>query len=235
MVLAREHHVRSLSLRRMSSLVLGRPSRLLREINSNALMVEWSRQHVAERIFDDRFTMYEYVNSAELQSATIDYLEFGVFQGESLFKWAEINTDRNSRYYGFDSFEGLPETWDGVSDSKLESHFDTGGNIPQTADSRIHFVKGLFQDTLRDFLASYMTAGRVVIHNDSDLYTSTLYCLTMLDSIIGSGSILIFDEFYSSSHEFQAFVDYTNAYRRKYSVLAAVGKDPYRQIAIRFE
>jgi hypothetical protein len=110
-----------------------------------------------------------------------------------------------------------------------------GGVIPQTDDSRIHFIKGLFQDTLRDFLSGYEPCGRVVVHNDSDLYSSTLYCLTMLDSILVSGSLLIFDEFYSSSHEFQAFSDYAAAYRRKYSALAAVGRDPYKQIVIRLD
>ncbi|HYQ71050.1 MAG TPA: TylF/MycF/NovP-related O-methyltransferase [Gammaproteobacteria bacterium] len=216
----------------MSSLLLRKPSKILREINSNALMVEWSSQHVAERIFTDRFEMYEYINSSVLHSEIIDYLEFGVFQGESLFKWADINNNSSSRFYGFDSFEGLPEIWDGVTVSKRERHFDVGGVIPQTNDHRIHFIKGLFQDTLQNFLSGYEPGGRVIVHNDSDLYSSTLYCLTMLDNILACGSLLIFDEFYSSSHEFQAFYDYATAYRRKYSVLAAVGKDPYKQVAI---
>lgn len=227
--------MKPVSLRKMSSILLRRPSRILREINSNALMVEWSRRNVAEKICADRFEMYEYINSSVLHSVAIDYLEFGVFQGQSLFKWADINTENNSRFYGFDSFEGLPETWDGVTTSKRERHFDVGGSIPQTDDSRIHFIKGLFQDTLQGFLSAYEPHGRVVVHNDSDLYSSTLYCLTMLDSILASGSVLIFDEFYSSSHEFQAFYDYAVAYRRRYSVLAAVGRDPYKQIAIRLD
>ena len=69
-------------------------------------------------------------------------------------------------------------------------------------------------------------------NNDSDLYSSTLYCLTMLDKFLVDGAILIFDEFYSSSHEFQAFIDYTRAYQKQYKVLASVGKDPYIQVVI---
>jgi hypothetical protein len=52
--------MKPVSLRKMSSLLLNKPSRILREINSNALMVEWSRHNVAKKIFADRFEMYEH-------------------------------------------------------------------------------------------------------------------------------------------------------------------------------
>jgi hypothetical protein len=35
-----------------------------------------------------------------------------------------------------------------------------------------------------------------VIHNDSDLYSSTLYALTMMDRIVPLDAIVIFDEFW---------------------------------------
>ena len=227
--------MKSFSLRKISSLILSKPSKVLCEINSNALMEAWSQRNSADTVFKHRFELYEYINSSVLSYESIDYLEFGVFQGKSISKWTEINKNGSSRFYGFDSFEGLPETWDGDLESKAAKHFDVGGRIPKTDDVRLLFIKGLFQDTLPEFLASYTPRNRIVVHNDSDLYSSSLYCLTMLDSILVKGSILIFDEFYSSSHEFQAFIDYTRAYRKKYSVLASVGKNPYMQIAIMIE
>jgi hypothetical protein len=170
-----------------------------------------------------------------LAQQPIDYLEFGVWKGASLFRWAKLNNNKESRFFGFDTFQGLPEPWDQVSRTLRAGHFDIGGKIPQTSDCRIHFVKGLFQATLPRFLMTFEPKNRLVIHNDSDLYSSTLYCLTQLDSLLQPSSVVIFDEFSSSSHEFQAFYDYTSAYRRTYTVLGAVGRNPYMQIALRIE
>ena len=224
--------MRYFPFRKISSIVFSKPNRILREINANSLMVKWSKEYTTENIFKERFELYEYVNSSILNSDRINFLEFGVFQGESLFKWSYINENNDSRFYGFDSFAGLPETWDAALGSLPKGSFDLRGRIPETNDKRIQFIKGLFQDTLRSFLNNFTPDGRLVIHIDCDIYSSTLYCLTMLDEILVKDSILIFDEFFCSSNEFQAFFDYSMAYRREYNVLAAVSINPYRQIAI---
>jgi hypothetical protein len=104
--------------------------------------------------------------------------------------------------------------------------------IPQVDDSRHEFIKGLFQDTLPEFLSR----GRLqknklnIIHLDADLFSSTLYALTSLHPYLKSGDILIFDEFNVPTHEFKAFMDYVDSYYVKYNVLAAVNN--YFQIAI---
>lgn len=219
-------------LRRFANYILPRPSTFLRELNSNALMTEWAKLNRTTKIFKHRFDLYEFINSSVVESNPIDFFEFGVYKGTSLFKWAELNADVGSRFYGFDSFEGLPEAWDRVRKVKKQGHFDVGGQIPDTADHRIRFVKGLFQRSLPPFIADFVPRNRLIVHHDSDLYSSTLYCLTKLDAILREGSIVIFDEFYSSSHEFQAFADYSKAYQRRHHVLGAVGINPYLQIAI---
>ena len=70
-----------------------------------------------------------------------------------------------------------------------------------------------------------------MIHNDSDLYSATLYVLTRANDIILPGTIIIFDEFYSVMHEFRALEDYCSSYMRSYDVLAAT-RD-HIQVAIR--
>lgn len=60
----------------------------------------------------------------------------------------------------------------------------------------------------------------LIMHNDSDLYSSTLYALTMLNSLFVSGSVVIFDEFCTGMHEFRAFNDYAAAYVRKVKPVA---------------
>jgi hypothetical protein len=61
----------------------------------------------------------------------------------------------------------------------------------------------------------------LIVHNDSDLYSSTLFCLTTLDRIIAPGTIVIFDEFGDVMHEFRALQDYLASYRREVEVLCS--------------
>lgn len=58
-----------------------------------------------------------------------------------------------------------------------------------------------------------------MVHNDSDLYSSTLYCLTIMNSFLRSGTIVIFDDFYDSMHQYRALTDYCSAYLRGFRVI----------------
>ncbi len=151
-------------------------------------------------------------------SATIDYLEFGVHEGHSIFHFAKENRSPESRFFGFDCFTGLPEDWN--SDYK-RGHFNTKGQAPKVGDPRVEFVIGMFQETLPDFLASFKAGNQVIVNIDSDLYSSALYCLTKLDPHLPKGTILIFDEFGEVLHEFRAVHDYMSSYRREYNVICS--------------
>src|SRR5262249_40083310 len=135
----------------------------------------------------------------------------GVWQGESIQHWAKINPHPDSRFYGFDSFEGLPEDW-GVMP---KGAYSVGGTAPSITDSRVSFIKGWFQDTLRSFLQTFEPHGRVVVNNDSDLYSSTIYCLIQIDHLLEAGSLIIFDEFGCPQDEFRALNDYVSACHKK--------------------
>lgn len=194
----------------------------------------WRRERVPADcpLFDLRTDMYGYLQAAHIGEEPIDYLEFGVYEGGSIRTWADLNSHRISRFVGFDTFEGLPELWRRIDDRMQRSAFDTGGTVPQIADSRVDFVKGLFQDTLGPFLGSFTPRSRLVMHCDADLYSSTLFALAKCDEILVPGSIVIFDEFSSVLNEFAALADYCSAYRREYQVLAATS-EYFAQIAIR--
>lgn len=216
--------------KRLASRLFPRYSRLLEEINNNAKVSAWIRKHrPTTPVFNSKLDLYRHVNES-WQGAAIDYFEFGVYRGDSIRNWAAINTNLDSRFFGFDSFEGLPETWNSVNQAGA---FDVGGQIPRIDDARVTFFKGWFQDTLRLALANYQPRSRLVIHNDSDLYSSTIFVLTVLDQLIVPGTVLIFDEFSSPLHEFRAFQDYTNAYMKKFKVLGMTA-DYASQVAIEF-
>jgi O-methyltransferase len=178
----------------------------------------------------DRTEMYRYVNASILKATAIDFLEFGVFRGESISEWISINKDRASRFYGFDSFEGLPENWRQGQD---KGHFDVGGNIPQIDDDRVNFIKGWFDKTVPKFSREFVPRNRLVLHLDADLYSSTLLPLIYFEPYMAKGSLLLFDEFYDRDHEFKAFQDYLRISKRNYRVLCQI--DNYGKLCVELQ
>jgi hypothetical protein len=186
----------------------------LEQLLANAQLGRWidrHRKNIPE--CPSRSSLYRAVAArAKAKGNPITYLEFGVFRGASILEWSEINRHPESRFFGFDSFEGLPEDW-GVHNKA--GTFDVGGAVPLIDDPRVQFVKGWFQDSLPGFLKGLEPRGSLVIHLDADLHSSTMYCLTMLDGLIAPGTVLIFDDWVSALHEFRAFNEYCAAYRRE--------------------
>lgn len=165
--------------------------------------------------FAKRTEMYDHINSAVLQNAPIDYLEFGVYQGDSIRHWASVNRDPASRFYGFDSFEGLPEKW---RETQGKGHFNVDGNIPKIDDPRVRFIKGWFDRTLPGFVETFAPQHRLVLHLDADLYSSTMIPFIFLHKWMVPGTLMIFDEFYDRQHEFRAFQDFERIWKRSYRV-----------------
>ena len=167
--------------------------------------------------YTKRYALYEFLQTVVKGNEPIHYLEFGVFEGSSFRWWASHNTHPESRFWGFDTFEGLPEAWDQFNAGDMT----TGGKMPKMDDPRVTFVKGLFQDTLPGFLTNFKNDKRKVIHLDADLYSSTLYTLAKLDDYLQPGDIVMFDEFGVPTHEFKAFVEYTTSFRRELEIIGA--------------
>jgi O-methyltransferase len=94
----------------------------------------------------------------------------------------------------------------------------------------VQFIVGWFQNSLPSFLAGFRPKNRIIVHSDSDLYSSTLFCLTMLDKVLSKHAIIIFDDFYDPIHEYRALRDYCSAYRRKFRIIA--GTQRFRQVAV---
>lgn len=163
----------------------------------------------------DRSSFFEYLNREIIRNEQIEYLEFGVFEGDSILEWTRLNANPHSRFYGFDTFTGLPEDWGSIQ----EGTFNVGGAIPDVDDHRATFISGLFQDSLCPFINEFTPVGRLVVNLDADLYSSTLYCLVKLDAFIERGSVLIFDEFWDLQHEYAAFDDYIRSHKRTYRPL----------------
>jgi hypothetical protein len=135
------------------------------------------------------------------------YLEFGVFAGESMRVWTQLNQNPESSFVGFDTFEGLPESWAGLP----KGYFSTDGNIPVIDDTRVRFEKGLFQATVGPTFRKidFSKFDQVVVHFDADLFSSTVFSLTQILQY-SSEFYAIFDEF--AGDEARAYFALERAY-----------------------
>lgn len=148
-----------------------------------------------------------------LSSKTITYVEFGVYGGDSIKFFSAQNKAPSSIFIGLDSFEGLPEDWGHVK----KGSFDMKGAVPRIDDTRVKFIKGWFQNTWTDLVGVLPDDGDLIVHYDADLYSSTLFALTKIDSLKRS-YLAIFDEFHG--HEARALRAYQQAYNPKLRFLA---------------
>jgi hypothetical protein len=180
--------------------------------------------------YQRRYNLYEEIIKAEgVDKSPIDYLEFGVANAASFKWWLQKNISPGSRFYGFDTFEGLPEKWGpyakGAMAAKLESLDIT--------DQRASFYKGLFQDTVIPFLEEYKSTNRKLIHMDADLFSSSIFVLSQFYRVLNDGDIILFDEFAVPRHEFLAFKIFTESFYVDYDVIGAANNYLFLAIKIK--
>ena len=144
------------------------------------------------------------------------FLEFGVWRGDSIRRWSTLLTNPASSLHGFDSFQGLPESWNyRLRRGALNVH----GRLPTVTDPRIVFHKGLFRQTLPGF--DPPDCDVMIVHIDADLYSSTTEVLRHLSQHIIVGTILIFDDFQDRNHERRAFEEFMNESDFSFRLLGA--------------
>lgn len=176
--------------------------------------------------YQNRYRLHDAILT-QLGSTPFYYYEFGVGNGESIKYWASKNETKDSRFIGFDSFEGLPSEWEG----KKKGHFTQGG-MPQTIpDTRVRFVKGWFQDSVYEALTKSDFDKICIFHLDADLFSSTLYVLFQIHPKLKTGDILIFDEFSSIEHEFKALEIFKKCIHDKWHFELIGAVNNYRQVA----
>ena len=163
----------------------------------------WMRDrgyHLVPRV-RNRWQVFDAI-SARVKNERVLYLEFGVYEGASIRYWSSHLTHPEARLHGFDSFEGLPESW-GPYD---KGYFTTNGRIPKVGDSRVTFFKGWFEDVLPGYTPPPHDV--LVIVMDADLYSSTLYVLKQMRRHIRPGTFIYFDEMNHVDHEPRAFDEF---------------------------
>jgi hypothetical protein len=139
-----------------------------------------------------------------------DYYEFGVFRGYGLYAAQKAARDLGAasmRFYGFDSFQGLPvvEGVDHGGSMFFQGQFSCSRDFVERAlrekgaDMRtITLVEGFYADSLTPELRlrhSFKPVGVALI--DCDLYASTVPVLAWLTDLLRPGSILMMDDWHA--------------------------------------
>jgi methyltransferase family protein len=142
------------------------------------------------------------------------YLEFGVGRGKSI-RW--IGSYANRTVHGFDSFEGIPEYWNGNPIGAFSQL-----KMPKVPDN-VQFQVGMFDETIPGFLDEHKEPVSF-LHVDCDLYSSTVTILDALGPRLQPGAIVLFDEYYNfprwQQHEYKAFQEFVDKSRVEYEYIA---------------
>lgn len=163
-----------------------------------------------------------------LANPTSLVLEFGVGTGRSTTHIA-TQIGKSRTVFGFDSFEGLPETW--------RTGFDKGAfaqsRLPDVPGNAT-LIEGWFADTLPGFLQAH-PGPAAFIHIDCDLYSSTQVVLKELTPRIQAGCVIVFDEYFNfpgwRNDEFKAFQDFVSERGISYEYIGFVPS--HQQAAVR--
>lgn len=148
----------------------------------------------------NRFDLVE-LNKDFLSKPNMVYMEFGVYNGTSLFDYYNAYTLNgiNKEFYGFDSFEGLPEeNLDNLSPWKT-GEFSMGGNIESRLlnNPNITLFPGWFSESLNIETVDKIGNKKCgIIHIDCDIYTSTIQVLEwiVVNDFLTEGTVIVYDD-----------------------------------------
>ena len=178
--------------------------------------------------FDTKESYMQYVLS-HIGSRSGEILEFGVFNGATINFISETLPDKI--IYGFDSFEGLPETW---RTGFEETIFNMNGNLPPVNEN-VRLVKGWFNETLPEFVKEHPEPC-AFIHVDCDLYSSTKTIFHELKNQIVSGTVIAFDEYFNypgwQKGEHKAFMEFVAENDIEFEYIA---RTEHEQVAVKIK
>jgi len=142
-------------------------------------------------VYSDKYKVRDYVINIINEQDNIDEsicLEFGVRNGLSINYFSKNIT---SQFYGFDTFNGIPDDWLGTSGHK--GSYSAEGVVPKV-NKNVSIVKGLIEDTLVDFLINNKKKISF-IHVDVDIYNTSKFILEKIKDYIHDDVIILFDDF----------------------------------------
>lgn len=127
-----------------------------------------------------------------------DYYEFGLFKGWSFAKAHDFADNRSMHFFGFDSFEGLPDVvgidaGDKFTKGKYACSLEkVRKNLGRRITDRTHFYKGYYDELLPTVEGPFGPARIVLV--DCDLYSSTVPVMEFIYPYLQNGTNILFDD-----------------------------------------
>lgn len=147
----------------------------------------------------------------KIKNSPGDVLEFGVYKGASLLRWATFREITENSYtrkiIGFDAFGEFPISPEASSaDHKFVEKFSAAGgdglNINETEKiinhkgfENVKLIKGDVLHTLPNFLQENPHIRISMLHLDMDIYEPTLFVLKKLWDRIVPGGLVVIDDY----------------------------------------
>ena len=136
-----------------------------------------------------------------------DYYEFGVYRGYTLWhaqRAADNFGVRSMRFFGFDSFDGLPEIQGNDRDAAIFFSGDYSCSMDEVEtqldahgfDScRGALIEGFYDRSLTPEVKQLHNMGpAALVMVDCDLYQSTVPALAFISELLQDGTIILFDD-----------------------------------------
>ena len=145
---------------------------------------------------------------AKINHVPGDYLEFGLWRGKT-FSYAYRMMHRYRRgdmkLWGFDSFQGLPETGDHPDNIWYKGQFAcTRPEFESILRDRgfrrenMNLWEGFYSESLNDATHRRFSGRKAaIVYIDCDLYDSTIQVLDFVQPYLVDGSIICFDDYYN--------------------------------------
>jgi len=170
--------------------------------------------------FVDRFALLDHSLGSVDPRLDGHYCEFGVHTGISI---NHIAAGLSHTIHGFDSFEGLPETW--------RTGYEAGAfkmsGLPEVREN-VELHEGWFHESLPVW-AEANPGPMAFMHVDSDLYSSAKTILDVLRDRIVPGTVIQFDDYFNYSGwqqgEHRAFKEFAESRGAKFEYLGYCRQD----------
>jgi hypothetical protein len=165
----------------------------------------WKRARFARNgkpLFAHREKLWAPILDTLARKELLVVMEFGVAWGYATKWWLSRLSDPRLEWHGFDTFTGLPTTWDRAGLTIYDAgSFTADGNTPPIDDPRVHWHVGDVRERVGD--VDWETLGKrpLFMFLDFDLYEPTRIALDAAGPYLKAGDVLYFDEAFDAWNE----------------------------------
>jgi hypothetical protein len=168
----------------------------------------WKRARLERNgnpLFAHREKLWETIVPTLARKDSLVVMEFGVAWGYATKWWLSRLSDPRLEWHGFDTFTGLPTTWDRAGLTIYDAgSFSAGGNTPPIQDPRVQWHVGDVGATVGE--VDWDQAGKrpLFLFLDFDLYEPTRIALEAAVPHLKPGDVMYFDEAFDAWNERRA-------------------------------